>query len=77
MFDLFEVTSVVNYTNCNPVKYQVTFEKSSISGKLQNIQYFIDGENFDIRDLWDNADISELKNMVIDYNQYQYTVIEV
>ena len=76
MFDLIEVTSIVNYVNCNPVHYQVTFEKSSISGRVQNIEYFVDGENVDLSDLWDSADIQELKNMVANYANFTHTVKE-
>lgn len=73
MFDLIEVTAQVQYTQ-ESVHYQVTFEESSISGRIQNIQYFYNGEECDLEDLWDGADIRQFKDMVNNYKNYAYTV---
>lgn len=75
MFDLIEVTDKVEYSN-QSVHYNVTFELSSISGRIQNIQYFYNGEECELSDLWDGMDIKQFKNMVADYKNYSHTITE-
>lgn len=76
MFDLFDVTAQVQYDTEN-VHYNVTFEKSCVSGRIQNVKYFYNGEECDIEDLWDPADIQQFKLMLANYKIFNYTVKEI